>query len=254
MIYIQTPKVNRTWSISDFSSLCINKQKILLNKINVYLESVNTQDRIKWAIQYLPQQLMLSSSFGAQSIVSLHLITGLYPNIPVVLIDTGYLFPETYRFIDHLTEKMKLNLYVFRANQSSAWQEAKYGKLWKQGVMGINKYNFINKVEPMRYALKKLKIATWFAGLRRSHSDSRKNLSVLSIQDRIFKFLPIIDWSNQQMNYYMHQYGLTYHPLWYQGYVSIGDVHTTRKKDSGMKDEDTRFFGLKRECGLHQLD
>lgn len=85
------------------------------------------------------------------------------PDIPVILTDTGYLFPETYRFIDDLTEKLQLNLQVFRAAHSPAWQEARYGKLWEQGVEGIERYNNLNKVEPMNRALEALGAQTWFA-------------------------------------------------------------------------------------------
>ena len=91
----------------------------------------------------------------------------------MILTDTGYLFPETYQFIDELTDKLKLNLQVYRAKESAAWQEARYGKLWEQGVEGIEKYNEINKVEPMNRALKELNAQTWFAGLRREQSGSR---------------------------------------------------------------------------------
>lgn len=255
MIKKEINDINRIWSIEDFITLLPHQKKIMFYEINVYLESLTTVDRILWAKKYLPiQGSMLSSSFGAQSSVSLHLITRYHPTIPIVLIDTGYLFPETYRFIDLLTKKMKLNLHVFRSNQSAAWQEAKYGKLWEQGIKGIDQYNFINKIQPMQYALKKLKITTWYAGLRRTQSDSRKNLPIIDIQDGVFKFLPIVDWSDHQMYQYIDQYNLEYHPLWKEGYVSIGDIHTTSKKQCGMQDEDTRFFGLKRECGLHHVD
>ncbi|MGP2691480.1 phosphoadenosine phosphosulfate reductase, partial [Serratia nevei] len=47
-------------------------------------------------------------------------------------------------------------------------------------------------------------------------------------------------------------HGLSYHPLWEQGYLSVGDTHTTQKWEPGMSEEETRFFGLKRECGLHE--
>lgn len=252
MIHKQLYKINRVWSITDFNSLHQNDQKLIFDEINKYLGSLNAEDKVKWAIQYLPKKLMLSSSFGAQSSVSLHLITRYYPNIPIVLIDTGYLFPETYRFIDKLTKKMNLNLYVFRSDRSAAWQEARYGKLWTQGIKGIDQYNLINKIKPMQYALKKLKVTTWFAGLRRVQSRSRKNLPIVTIKNGVFKFLPVIDWSDYQIHQYINQYNLEYHPLWNKGYVSIGDIHTTRKKIYGMQDEDTRFFGLKRECGLHR--
>ncbi|URJ28019.1 phosphoadenylyl-sulfate reductase [Candidatus Blochmannia vicinus] len=246
--------INYCWAFKKLNSFNINEQKLILNKINQHLESLTTEDRFKWAVEHLPSQAILSSSFGIQSSVSLHLTTYYYPNIPIILIDTGYLFPETYRFIDQLTEKMQLNLHVFSPKQSAAWQEARYGKLWEQGINGIKQYNNINKVEPMHRALKTLKVQTWVAGLRRNQSSSRKKLPIIAIQNGIFKFLPIIDWDTSQIYRYMKKHSLEYHPLWKQGYVSIGDIHTSIKWKPGMKEEETRFFGLQRECGLHIID
>ncbi|ONF89520.1 hypothetical protein BXA16_03695 [Salmonella enterica subsp. enterica serovar Typhimurium] len=68
----------------------------------------------------------------------------------------------------------------------------------------------------------------------------------------VFKVLPIIDWDNRTVYQYLQKHGLKYHPLWDQGYLSVGDTHTTRKWEPGMAEEETRFFGLKRECGLHE--
>lgn len=223
-----------------------------LAEVNTRLEKLSAQDRVRWALENLPGEAVLSSSFGIQAAVSLHLVTQAKPDIPVILTDTGYLFPETYQFIDELTDKLGLNLKVFRAEQSAAWQEARYGKLWEQGVEGIERYNDINKVEPMNRALETLKGQTWFAGLRRDQSSSRANLPVLAIQRGVFKVLPIIDWDNKQVYQYLKEHGLGYHPLWEQGYLSVGDTHTTRKWEPGMAEEETRFFGLKRECGLHE--
>ena len=223
-----------------------------LAEVNNQLDKLSAQERVSWALENLPGDFVLSSSFGIQAAVSLHLVTRQQPDIPVILTDTGYLFPETYQFIDTLTEKLDLNLQVFRAGQSAAWQEARYGKLWEQGVEGIEKYNLINKVEPMNRALQTLGGQTWFAGLRRDQSGSRAHLPVLAIQRGVFKFLPIIDWDNRQVYQYLQQHGLSYHPLWDQGYLSVGDTHTTRKWEPGMAEEETRFFGLKRECGLHE--
>lgn len=223
-----------------------------LAEINTRLEKLSAEERVTWALENLPGEAVLSSSFGIQAAVSLHLVTRLKPQIPVILTDTGYLFPETYQFIDELTDKLGLNLKVFRAEQSAAWQEARYGKLWEQGVEGIERYNQINKVEPMNRALETLNGQTWFAGLRRDQSSSRANLPVLAIQRGVFKVLPIIDWDNKQVYTYLREHGLGYHPLWDQGYLSVGDTHTTRKWEPGMAEEETRFFGLKRECGLHE--
>lgn len=225
---------------------------LAIAETNAQLEKRSAEERVSWALENLPGAFVLSSSFGIQAAVSLHLVTRLRPDIPVILTDTGYLFPETYRFIDELTDKLDLNLQVFRAETSPAWQEARYGKLWEQGVEGIEKYNQINKVEPMNRALETLGARTWFAGLRRDQSGSRANLPVLAVQRGVFKILPIIDWDNRQVYQYLKQHNLKYHPLWDEGYLSVGDTHTTKKWVPGMAEEETRFFGLKRECGLHE--
>jgi len=223
-----------------------------LKTVNALLDKKTAHERIVWAIEHLESEFVLSSSFGIQAAVCLHLITQVKPDTPIILTDTGYLFPQTYQFIDRLTEQLNLNLKIYRAEHSSAWQEARYGKLWEQGVEGLTQYNLINKVEPMKRALKELNAKTWFSGLRRSQASSRGELPVLSIQNGCFKFLPIIDWSNKEVHYYLKDNGLEYHPLWEQGYVSVGDVQTSRPLEIGMSEEETRFFGLKRECGLHE--
>lgn len=233
-------------------SLSIAEREVELAYLNRYLAALDARARVVWALDNLPGEFVLSSSFGIQAAVALHLITREHPDIPVILTDTGYLFPETYRFIDELQQKLGLNLKIYRAEHSSAWQEARYGKLWEQGVEGIGRYNQINKVEPMNRALQELGASTWFAGLRREQSVSRAQLPVLGVQRGVFKMLPIIDWDNRAVYQYLSRHGLKYHPLWEQGYLSVGDTHTTCKWEPGMAQEETRFFGLKRECGLHE--
>ncbi len=223
-----------------------------LKSDNQALAPLTAEERVAWALEKFSDRLVLSSSFGIQSAVMLHLTTKLAPAIPVILIDTGHLFPETYRFIDELTDRLSLNLKVYHPLHSPAWQEARHGKLWEQGLEGIERYNHINKVEPMQRALKELNAAAWLAGLRREQSTSRQKLNVANLQNGRLKIHPIIEWSNKQVHEYLKKHDLPYHPLWEQGYVSVGDVHTTRKWSEGMSEEETRFFGLKRECGLHE--
>ncbi|GAB1439613.1 phosphoadenylyl-sulfate reductase [Providencia sp.] len=229
-----------------------SQQTEYLSGFNQQLEQMNAMQRIEWAVEHLPAQFVLSSSFGIQAALTLHMVTQVLPDIPVILTDTGYLFPETYQFIELLTNKLKLNLQVYRAKQTPAWQEAIYGQLWTQGLEGIERYNQLNKVEPMERALNELQAQSWFSGLRREQSASRANLAVLGIGKGIFKVLPVIDWNNKQVYEYLTKHNLPYHPLWDLGYLSVGDTHTTRKWEPGMNEEDTRFFGLKRECGLHE--
>lgn len=215
------------------------------------ISKYSAEERISWALKILPSIHIISSSFGIQSVVLLHLVVKQNPKIPVILIDTGYLFPQTYHFIDKIKTKLNLNLKVFRSKISPAWQEARYGKLWEQGIKGIDLYNKINKIKPMKLAFQELSVKTWFSGLRHQQSKSRSNLSYVSIQNGVFKILPILDWSNHEIYKYIKDNNLDNHPLLKEGYVSVGDIHTTKKYEPGMFEEETRFFGLKRECGLH---
>lgn len=211
----------------------------------------DAEARVAWTLEHFPGQTVLSSSFGAQSAVLLHMASSQQPDLPVVLVDTGYLFPETYRFVDELTDRLGLNLRVFRPDISPAWQEARYGRLWEQGVEGLERYNRMNKVEPMQRALDELEAAAWLSGIRRDQSSSRSERGFVEQQNGRVKVHPILDWNDRDIFRYLKAYDLPYHPLWHEGYVSIGDVHTTRRLADGMEAEQTRFFGLKRECGLH---
>ena len=222
-----------------------------LDELNRWLETRSADERVEWALASGAANHALSSSFGAQSAVALHLLSRHQPNIPVILVDTGYLFPETYQFADQLVEKLKINLKVYRPLVSRAWMEARHGRLWEQGLVGIESYNNLRKVEPMRRALEDLDVRTWFTGLRRSQSSTRGHAKVLELRGARWKVNPIVDWSDKDVWEYLKQHDLPYHPLWEQGYVSIGDFHTTRPLGEGMTAEDTRFFGLKRECGIH---
>ena len=229
-------------------------EPVLLEEANAALERMNAEDRIAWALEHLPGSHALSSSFGAQAAVSLHLVASAAPEIPVILVDTGYLFPETYRFVDELVEQLDLNLKVYQPSMSPAWLEARYGKLWEQGIEGIERYNDLRKSEPMERALQDLGVGSWFAGLRRQQSKTRSAIRPLEFHRGRWKVHPICDWTDREVFQYLGRHGLPYHPLWHQGFVSIGDWHTTRSLAEAGDVEATRFFGLKRECGLHGLD
>ncbi len=218
---------------------------------NERLAQATAEERVEYALEQWKPNILLSTSFGAQSAVLLHMATQLWPDIPVVLLDTQYLFPETYKFADTLTERLSLNLKVYQNPVSREWQESRHGKLWEQGAEGIHQFNAMNKTEPMARALKELHAEAWITGLRRSQSSTRAGLQTLALQDGLVKVHPIYDWTNKDVHQYLTRYDLPYHPLWEQGYVSIGDVQTSRPLGEGMSEEDTRFFGLGRECGLH---
>lgn len=220
---------------------------------NARFVDLPARERISTALASFPGHHALTSSFGAQAAVSLHLLKAEVPDIPIILLDTGYLFPETYRFIERLVDHLQLNLHVYRSRRSPAWQEAIDGRRWEEGVDGIDSYNHENKVEPLKRALDELHVGTWFTGLRRVQSSSRTATPFVQVSRNRIKVNPIADWSDKDIYTYLTRHGLPYHPLWEQGYVSIGDTHTTHPLSEVENAEHTRFFGLKRECGIHDM-
>lgn len=222
-----------------------------LEQINTELEHASPQAVMRWAVAHFEGRLALSSSFGAQSAVMLHLASKVAPGIPVILIDTGYLFPETYRFAHELESRLDLNLQVVRPRLSAAHQEAVYGRRWEQEGDELQAYLFMNKVEPMERALNDLGADAWMAGLRADQTDHRKSLRKVALQNGRIKLHPILDWDDETVDAYLKMHDLPVHPLVQQGYRSIGDTHSTFRVREGADARDGRRLGEKRECGLH---
>lgn len=216
------------------------------------LTDLSAVERIGWAHEVYGDKLVMSTSFGVQSAVLLHMVTSVVPDIPVLFVDTGYLFPETYQFAETLTERLKLNLKIYTPKLTAAYQEAVYGKLWEQGKEELERYNLMNKVEPMNRAISEHGATAWISGLRRVQSSTRQHLGPIEKQNKVAKLYPIIEWTDRDIYQYLQANELPYHPLWDEGYVSVGDVHSTSKLGEGMTAEETRFNGVKRECGLHE--
>lgn len=221
--------------------------------INDKLAQISASEIIQWADDTFNQGLVMSTSFGIQSAVMLHLATQIIPDIPVIWIDTGYLPSETYQFAEKLSQRLKLNLKVYQSPISPARMEALYGKLWeKQDLQSLNLYDQIRKVEPMQRALQELKATAWLAGLRKDQTEHRKHLDFIAMQGKHYKIHPILTWNAKDIYQYLTKYDLPYHPFFDLGYVSVGDWHSSRPLLAEDENErDTRFHGIKQECGLH---
>ena len=228
-----------------------DNQEDVLGYWNGLFTQLSAAARVELALRDFGGVPVLSSSFGAQAAVSLHLLTQAQPDIPVILLDTGYLFDETYQFVEELSERLNLNLHTYRGLLTPQEQEARFGQRWLQGEVGLDAYNYDNKVEPMQRALEELNAGVWFTGIRRSQASSREATPFVKMVDGVIKVAPIADWSDKDVFDYLQKHNLPYHPLWHKGYVSIGDTHTTKSLSEVNDPSEVRFFGLKRECGLH---
>jgi phosphoadenosine phosphosulfate reductase len=230
-----------------------NPSSFNIEEINQQLHDKDAIQIVKWAVDQFGEGLVMTTSFGIQSAVMLHLVTQIVPNIPIVWVDTGYLPAKTYVFADELTQRLNLNLKVYQSPISPARMEALYGRLWAQNdVESLNRYDQIRKVEPMQRALKELNATAWLTGLRSSQTEHRKTLDFVSLQGSIYKVLPILNWSSKAVYDYLVAHNLPYHPLFDEGYVTVGDWHSSRPLMATDENErDTRFKGLKQECGIH---
>ncbi len=216
------------------------------------LEPLRATDRLLQLREIYGDRLVASTSFGLQASVMLHLIKEHAPEIPVIFVDTGYCFPETYQFSQGFIDDWGLDIRVFNPAISAARQEALFGKLWEQGEEGSKKYGLLNKVEPMNRALSEVGGDVWLSGLRRSQSSTRIDRPFAEQQQSTTKVYPILDWADAQVSSYFHEHDLPRHPLEAEGYVTMGDWHSTRKPLEGESAEETRFDGQKYECGLHE--
>jgi phosphoadenosine phosphosulfate reductase len=220
--------------------------------LNQEFETLTAIERIEKAAEVLPDNIAMTSSFGIDSAVSLHLINQVIPGIKVILIDTGYLFKETYQYAETLQQSLNLNLHIHQSSVSAARFESQYGQLWLNGIEGLDKYNQLRKVQPLNQAMSTLNIKSWFSGVRRTQSNTRQQLPWISCKNHRYKVHPLLDWSDRDIFLHAKQHQLPAHPLSNKGYLTVGDTHSTQSIHEVNDLSELRFSGLKRECGIHE--
>jgi len=190
-------------------------------------------------------------SFQAEDIVVLNLLRTRLPNTPVLFLETGYHFAETYKFRDELARDWNLNLVNVLPARPVQEQESELGILYRDKPTECCR---LRKVEPLMAALQPFEI--WFTGLRREQSPTRKNLKKIE-EHRLpggkvlQKVSPLADWTWAQVWNYTGQHRLKYLPQYDQGYFSIGCEPCTAIPDDPNNPRSGRWSGKKLECGIH---
>lgn len=206
------------------------------------LETAPPEDILRWAVAEFAPDVAMSSSFQTQSLPLLHMVSRVAPSLPVIFLDTGYHFPETLRFRDRLVKEWGLELVVARPHPD----EARPG-LYAQDP---DRCCQVHKVEPMRHAMRGLR--AWISGVRRDQTDARSGLRVVERTNDLVRIHPLAGWTSRDVWSYIDRYDLPAHPLFSQGYVSIGCAPCTRPVQIGMDERSGRWAGRgKTECGLH---
>ena len=170
----------------------------------------------------------------------------------MIWVDTGYLPPETYQYAERLVEQLQLQLVVAQSAMSPARMEALHGRLWETDQGGdLELYHRIRKVEPLDRALTDLAVTCWASGVRGSQTDHRKAMEPLDAVRQRWSMRPLLSWSKRDVYYYMEEHKLPQHPLFEQGYSTVGDWHSSAPDLGDVSGRATRFGGLQQECGIH---
>jgi phosphoadenosine phosphosulfate reductase len=193
----------------------------------------------------------ITCSFQAEDMIVVDLLRKRLPKIPVLFLDTGYHFSETYAYRDRMTEAWDLNLRNLAAKQSVAEQEAQFGILNRTDP---GRCCHLRKVEPLFSALEDFDI--WFTGLRREQSPTRKNLKVVEHHElpsgkMLLKVSPLAAWTWEQVWDYTGAHAIDHLPLYDFGYPSIGCEPCTAIPSAGADARSGRWGGRKLECGIH---
>lgn len=224
-----------------------------LVSLNARFEHATPEARLRYAVDAFGEDLLFTSSFGSQSIVLLHLWSRVAKDLPVVFIDTGFLFPETIRYKNEVEELLGLTITTLRPDVSHQDFVERHGS-----DIQARDPDFccsVNKVAPL--SALRANARGWISGLRRDQSKSRANVAVFEREEgehEITRVHPLATLTRQEIVAYIQAHQLPEHPLVKRRYLSIGCAPCTRTVDEGDVDERAGrwAWSQKTECGLHK--
>jgi phosphoadenosine phosphosulfate reductase len=231
-------------------------EKLDLDAINPMLETSDPEKIVAWSIARFGDDLIMSSSFGEQAGVLIHMATRIKPDIRIIFVDTGYLFPETHEFMEKLRHRLNLNVWTYRTRNDPIAYLHKAGEdnfSWRKD---IDACCAANKNEPFERAFRELQPKAWLRGTRRDQSESRKNFQPIEWFKRYncYAISPLLNWTSREVGAYMKQHDLPYHPLVEKGYLSIGcnPRSCTRNVLPGEDPRSGRWADREKiECGIN---
>src|SRR5688572_3051347 len=227
-----------------------------LATLNPLFEKSQPADVVKWAAAQFGADLVMSSSFGAESALMIHLAIQHKPDIRIIMVDTGYLFPETHAFMEQLRRRFNLNLWTYRTRNDPIAYLQRAGEDNPEFRKDPEACCAVNKNEPFDRAMRELRPRAWLRGIRRNQTETRKAVSFVewAAKHKCYAVSPLLNWTGREIYYYMKQHDLPYHPLYEHGYLSIGcnPLSCTRAVQDGEDPRAGRWSGApKVECGIN---
>lgn len=212
---------------------------------------------VAWMLRrFADRRVVITTGFGMEGCALVDMIARHGGALPVLYLDTGFLFPETLRLRDRLAARYPGLRFERRATSLTPEAQAlHYGpELWTREP---DTCCSLRKVEPMREAL--IGVDVWVTGLMRSQSSSRGGLQVVEWdwQYQLLKVNPLATWDRAKVWKYVQQHDVPYNELHDRGYPTLGCTHCTLPVDGNVTGEYTRegrWQGRsKLECGLHAV-
>ncbi len=196
-------------------------------------------------------RVCVTCSFQADCIAVVDLVIAQEPDIPVLFLETGYHFPETYAYRDQMTERLHLNLVNLSAKLTVPEQESQFGILYQNAP---DRCCGMRKVEPLFQGL--AQYGVWFTALRREQAATRANLEPVDhfrLPDgkQLLKVSPLAAWTNADVWSYLKRRNIPVLPLYERGYTSIGCAPCTSLPLDPENLRSGRWAGRKLECGIH---
>ena len=227
-----------------------------LDTLNPMLERQSPEQVVAWSAAEFGDGLIMTSSFGAESALLIHMATRVKPDIKIVFVDTGYLFPETHAFMEELRRRFELNVWTYRTRNEPFEFLKTHGEAEPTWRNDVDTCCAANKNEPFDRGMKELAPTAWLRGIRRDQAATRQDRHVVewSRRNNCYAISPLLQWSSREIYRYMKQHDLPYHPLYEKGYASIGcnPLSCTRPIQIGEDPRAGRWAGQnKLECGLN---
>jgi phosphoadenosine phosphosulfate reductase len=226
---------------------------------NDVLGTADPEKIVSWAHSRFAPELVMSSSFGAESALMIHMATRVMPRIKIIFVDTGYHFPQTHEFIEQLRLRFDLNIWTYHSRNDPLTYLREAGEDDPRHRKDGDACCAINKNEPFERAMRELKPSAWLRGVRADQTELRGRARFVSWSPRYgcFAISPLLGWSSRDIFNYMKKHELPYHPLYEKGYASVScnPLSCTRPIQAGEDARSGRWSGSgKVECGINLIN
>jgi thioredoxin-dependent adenylylsulfate APS reductase len=218
------------------------------------LEEASATDILSWALDTYGNDFAISTSFQAEGMVIVDMASRLSENPRVITLDTGRLPAETYEMIETVHDRygIRVEMVCPDARELESMLALHGPNLFYRETAQRMLCCEIRKVRPLARKLKELK--AWAVGLRRSQNESRAGVLKVDRDAQPVKVSPLADWTSEQVDDYIRRHDVPRHPLYAQGYTSIGCAPCTRAIEPGQDERAGRWWweqDAQKECGIH---